>query len=188
MNKRIFLSLLATVAILTAFAAPAHALLSVSGHYAGFNGGKSGFGGELSLPLLPITIGATYIENTYTSIPSFGSFGGGSLTGAIIPIYASIKLGVPMIPIYAALEGGYTLGTATSGSTTLPIPGGVYYSVAGGYSMPITPGISVWGQVGYSNLMIDLKSAVTAAGGSSALVTNLDFSGMTYKFGATLGL
>jgi hypothetical protein len=110
------------------------------------------------------------------------------MTGAIIPVYATFKLGVPMVPIFAVLEGGYTIATATAAGTTLPIPGGYYYSVYAGYSFPIIPAISLWAQAGYSYLVVDLKSAVSTAGGNSALVSNIDASGTSFKFGATVGL
>lgn len=187
MKSKSIVSFLAFMLCL-AISQPAHALLSLSGHYASFNGGKTGYGAEFSLPLLPLTIGATYIEHTYTSIPSFGSFSGGNMTGSIIPIYATFKFGIPMVPVFAAVEGGYTLGTASAAGTTLPIPGGAYYSVGAGYSFPIIPAINLWAQVGYSYLVLDLRAAAQQAAGTSAGVSNVDFSGMSYKLGATIGL
>lgn len=195
MIKKSSVSVFAFVLCL-AFSQPAHALLSVGGHFASFTGAggtKTGTGLELSLPLLPLTLGADILPHTYLSIPPISAIGfaGGSMTGMILPVYASFKFGVPLFPVSLALEGGYTIGTATSGSSTLPIPGGFYYAIDGVYSMPLFPFLNVYAQVGYSNLAVDARQAVSSASNgavSGSSVPVVDFAGMNYKIGATIGL
>ena len=188
MKIKIFIMLFVTVLLAQS---SVWALMSASAHMANFSGSsgtKSGYGAELSLPLLPLTLGASYLDHTFLSLPSFTGFSGGNMTGAIIPIYATFKFGVPLIPIFAAVEGGYTLATAAAGSATLAIPGGFYYAVNGGYSFSPIPALSIWAEAGYSFLVLDLRAAITSAGGSPGSIQNVDYSGASWKAGLTIGL
>ena len=87
------LSVLCLMLVLTLVSATAaQALMSLSGHYGSFNGSsgsKTGFGGELSLPLLPLTLGATYLAHNWGSL-SYGSTTA-TFTGSIIPKHTEAR-------------------------------------------------------------------------------------------------
>ncbi len=201
MNKKI-IGTFATLCALILTTSPAHALLDMKalyGSYTGTSGTKSGYGVEMSLPILPVGIGAMVVEDSVAInfTISGTSFTAGTYKGYLAPAYVYFNFGIPFVPVSLKARGGYSLFMPTSGPvsnvSSFVLPGGVYYDVVAIYSMPLLPFIGAYAEVGYANLILNVAEGLKTLGASDAQLSgasiqNRNYAGMTWKAGISIGI
>jgi hypothetical protein len=184
-------------------ATPAQALISAKalyGSFSGSSGTKIGPGVEMSIPILPLGVGAIMLNETVdiSFTISGTSFSAGTYSGYLMPAYAYMEFGIPFVPLSFKARGGYSLFLPTSGPagvsvTGFAIPGGVFYDVVAIYSMPLLPLIGAYAEVGLSNLILNVKDGLKTLGATDAQLSgstfsNRNYSGMTWKAGLSIGI